>query len=511
MASHSAPFSNASLIQDNPLTLNQKKTAYVASLCAFFISFLGYGISLDRYPLYYVDEPFFNYPAIHHLEGGRLTYRVSPLQPHGDTVFALHAPFYTHLQLLTFRFLGQNQFACRIPQYLSAYLAVLVLSVFLVRRGLWVPGLLLPLAWVGDRCAQEILYGRMEGLALLFLALGLICLVKTMEGAAVRWAIACGILVGTAAGFHPNGVYFGAVAFLLLGLWGPAGRRWKVMAGLAAGALIPTLLVAWCWSDDLLGAIEQFRWASRVHFASGAVRTTAKLLVVLGPSKFWWVGLVAVALLSLPFMIDSFVRRRSLGLAKEYEALVAAVFGFSLAGLLCVVLSVKFPYYLVYLSLWPVIGISTFLTSSTTGPRGWRKVAIGGAILLFACWIPSLFWNVMRFREAVLYRSRLDPSVFARSLARHIPPDIKLTGSPELFLIAKKAGLDFAPLPWLQSNTEVPAGTWILLTEGDHREGKRVAPEDLSARPLVFEGAAYPGTKYFEYRYVVFGPMRGRE
>ena len=75
----------------------------------------------------------------------------------------------------------------------------------------------------------------------------------------------------------------------------------------------------------------------------------------------------------------------------------------------------------------------------------------------------------------------------------------------------KTAGLDFAPLPWLQSNTEVPAGTWILLTEGDHREGKRVAPADLSTRPLVFEGAAYPGTKYFEYRYVVFGPMRGHE
>ena len=491
------------------MTAKQKKLAYAVSLCLFSISFLGYGISLDRYPLYYVDEPFFNYPAIHHLEGGGLTYRVSPLQPHGDTVFALHAPFYPHLQVLTFRFLGKNQFACRIPQYLSAYLAVLVLSVFLVRRGLWGPGLLLPIVWVGDRCAQEILYGRMEGLALLSLSLGLICLVKAMEGAAVRWAIACGILLGTAAGFHPNGVYFGGMAFLLLGLWGPWGRRWKVMAGLAAGALVPTLLVAWCWSDDLLGAIEQFRWASRVHFASGSVRTTAKLLVVIGPSRFWWAGLVAVALFSIPFTMASLMRRRSLGLAEEHEALVAAVFGFSLAGLICIMLSVKFPYYLVYLSLWPIIGIGTFLASSTSGSRGWRILAIGSAILLFSCWIPSLFWNVMRFREAVLYRSRLDPAIFARSLASHIPPDIKLTGSPELFLIARKAGLDFAPLPWLQSGIEVPAGTWVLLTEDDHREGKRVAADNLGAREVVFEGPAFPGTKYFEYRYVVFGPMHG--
>ena len=493
------------------MTVNQKKLAYLASLCVFFVTFLGYGISLDRYPLYYVDEPFFNYPAIHHLEGGSLTYRVSPLQPHGDTVFAMHAPFYTQMQVLTFRLLGKDQFACRIPQYFSAYLAVLVLSVFLVRRGLWVPGLLLPLAWVGDRSAQEVLYGRMEGLALLFLALGLICLVKAMEGAAVRWAIACGILLGTAAGFHPNCVHFGAVAFILLGLWAPAGRRWMVMAGLAAGALIPTLLVAWCWSDDLPGAIEQFRWASRVHFTNGAVSTTARLLVVLGPSKFWWVGLVAVALLSLPFMIDSLARRRPLGLAEEHKALVAAVFGFSLAGLLCVVLSVKFPYYLVYLSLWPVMAVSTFITVAPSAPRGWRKMAIGLAVLLFACWLPSLFWNVMRFREAVLFRARLDPAIFARSLASHIPPDVKVVGSPELFLIARKAGLDFAPLPWLSSGMEVPAGTWVVLTEDDPRERGRVAPDNLGARDIVFEGAAFPGTKYFEFPYVVFGPMRGRE
>ena len=77
--------------------------------------------------------------------------------------------------------------------------------------------------------------------------------------------------------------------------------------------------------------------------------------------------------------------------------------------------------------------------------------------------------------------------------------------------LAKKAGLDFAPLPWLQSGTEVPADTWILLTEDDHREGKRVAADNLGARTIVFRGPAFPGTKYFEYPYVVFGPMRGRE
>ncbi len=117
---------------------------------------------------------------------------------------------------------------------------------------------------------------------------------------------------------------------------------------------------------------------------------------------------------------------------------------------------------------------------------------IGSAILLFACWIPSLFWNVMRFREAVLYHERLDPSIFARGLASHIPPDIKLTGSPELFLIAKKAGLDFTPLSGYPSRTEVPAGTWVLLTEGDHREGERVAPGNLSARPVVLSSSRGP-------------------
>ena len=54
---------------------------------------------------------------------------------------------------------------------------------------------------------------------------------------------------------------------------------------------------------------------------------------------------------------------------------------------------------------------------------------------------------MMRAREVILYRGAgLDQGAFARRLAALIPEGAHVTGTPELYLIVRRAGLDYRPL-----------------------------------------------------------------
>jgi hypothetical protein len=152
----------------------------IVTALVLVLPFLMYLVSLDRYPLYYEDEPFFSEPAVRYLSGKSFAYRVSAQAPFGDLVFAAHSPFFPWLQVEVIRLLGVNQFAARLAEYVSAYLAVGVLAAFMFRRGLWVTAVALALAWSGDRASQEVMLGRLEGLALLALVFGYIDLVRAL-------------------------------------------------------------------------------------------------------------------------------------------------------------------------------------------------------------------------------------------------------------------------------------------------------------------------------------------
>ena len=473
------------------------------------IPFLAFGASLDRYPPFYVDEPFLNYPAIRYLEGRGLTYQVSSKAPHADTVFAFHGPFYPWLQVVTFRLLGVTQFASRTPSFMGAHLAVLVLSLSLARRGLWKTALVVALAWVGDRSSQEVMIGRMEGMAFLFLSLGMLSLVRALERQSPRWSGLTGGLLGMAVGFHPICVYFVITALVLLGFLTPAGRKGKMILGCVAGGLVPAALFAWCWSPHLLWSIEQFRWSSRYQIGTHSRDNFGKLMRVLHWSRYWWVGLVCtVTLFILPVIGKGWMTGRPVGLTKGRDALWAAAAGFSCAGLFVSISSAKHPYYLVYFTPWPLIALGVLVESWAGQDRRLRNVALAFGSLLFLCWVPSLLWNAMRFRETVLHRDKLDQVVFARKLAGLIPPGERVTGSPELFLVARKAGLKFTPLPWFHERIEVPAGTWIVLSREDRLEGNAIEPGNLAARAVTYEGEAFPGATQLEYPFSIFSPFR---
>ena len=479
--------------------------------CAFVlaISFASFAKSLDRYPLYFIDEPFYNYPSIHYLDGGGLTYRTTSRAPHADTIVAYHSPLFPWVQVVTFKYIGISEFACRLPEYLAAHLGLLTLCLFLSGRGLGKSAMVLAVAWVGDRALLEVLTGRMDGIVLFLLALGFVGLVKTLEGGSVRWGMACGLFLGFAAGFHPMAVLFPAVAVGLLGMRLPTDRRAGVVLGFVAAGLIPLALVLWCWSSDLWGALEQFRWAARFQKDSHAEHDLGKLLDLLRWSRYWFIALVATVVLYLvPVSVRGMITGGPAATREDHRSLRASAVGFSVAGLFCILLSVKFPYYLIYFSTWAVMGLCIAVE---TMPPGRRVRSAGGVFLamLALAWVPSFLWNALRFRESVLYYRTLDQARFAGRLSAMIPGGVKVMGSPPLFIIARNARLDFTPLAWFDEPTEVAPETWLLLTEEDWLKANRVRSSDQASRSLVYRGPAFPEASggWFDYPIVILGPV----
>ena len=143
------------------------------------------------------------------------------------------------MQVATFTVLGVSDFSCRLPEYLSAYLAVGLLCEFLIGRGLALAAIALAIAWVGDRSSLEVLYGRMDGIALLFLAASYVSLVRTLNRPSWSRGAMCGLSLGMAAGFHPVTVTFGVAAAALLAACVRGRQRLSVLCGFMAGLRCP--------------------------------------------------------------------------------------------------------------------------------------------------------------------------------------------------------------------------------------------------------------------------------
>src|SRR5207302_9452826 len=123
---------------------------------------------------------FLYYPAIRALEGQGLTYKIRSDAPHGDTIWAYHAPFFPRTQFVAFWLFGISEFACRLTPYLAGHLAILILCRLLLRLGLFRSAIILVLAWMGDRSHYFLLFGRMEGVCLLCVTAGFVVLLEAV-------------------------------------------------------------------------------------------------------------------------------------------------------------------------------------------------------------------------------------------------------------------------------------------------------------------------------------------
>src|SRR5271165_5925741 len=103
------------------ITMNQTR---LISLLSVSLIAIGYGIHLDRYPEFYFDEAFLNYPSIQYSRLGFYSYRHSSDTPYGDEVYCYNGPFFSRLQRLNFRAFGGGLASWRMPQFICGNLAV---------------------------------------------------------------------------------------------------------------------------------------------------------------------------------------------------------------------------------------------------------------------------------------------------------------------------------------------------------------------------------------------------
>lgn len=479
------------------------------------VPLLVFAASLGAYPLPHIDEPFFSEPAVRYLNGQGFLYPVSARAPWSERVFAYHAPFMPRLQVLAFKLLGLHTFAARISNFLAGYLAIGVLAAFLLRRRLPAAALLVAVAWVASPLLTEVMFARMEGLALLALALGAIALIQALESGSAGWALASGVALGTACGFHPLCVTFAlAGAPLILGLavadgrprfrW-PGRSAWQRLAAYAAGGLLPALLVLWLWSPLLRESIEQFRWSCQLQLTTTRPNPLLWLIRDLGTRGLWLIDLLGLSVvLPLAGRVLLTGERPKLAPAAQVPWIVAATF--TVAGLLSLLRSHMNRYYLMYFAPWPVLTLGLLISGLTAQHPALRRIAIALGLALLVTSAPGLRSNVLRARAAIEERAALDQGALAGRLAARIPAGVPVTGSADMFLIARRAGLAFTPLSWYGESTVLRPEAWVILIDRHRYQTRTVDPRSLAGRPIVYEGPAFPASRFFAYPITIFGP-----
>ena len=479
------------------------RLTWAVCLVLVLTGFLAFVFYLDRYPGPYFDDCVYNQPAVRAHDGLSFAWPMADAAPYGQTLWAYHSPFFPHMQVLTFRLLGVSTFACRIPQYLAAFLSILLLSGILIRFGCPRSAMLAAGFWLGDRSLVEVLYGRMDGIALLFLAGALGTFAKwlsTGNGWALFWS---GLLTGTAVGFHPVAIVFvagiGTAALVL----SPGGVL-RSLAGYVAGLAIPAAASLAFVAPHFGEALQQFRWHAHLAKRADWISNAWNFIVVLRWSRYWAMALMAVTLFFLlPALASIGVRYRSSD--SRPHALIFSSSVFALCGCAALFSISHLPYYLIYFSIWPMVAVLVILETNGL-PGKFRKPALAALALLAVAWLPSAAWNVLRWREAQIFYPMLDASVFVERVRAAVASGASFKVSPEYFILARLLGHDLVYPPLAQA-TELPSADWLVLSDTDlKRLGGAHAP-GLSDRALAYSGPLY-GSERISGVVTVLGPAR---
>jgi hypothetical protein len=458
-------------------------------------------VLLDRYPLFYVDEGYYNFPAVSYLRGEGYCCLLTSDTPHGNLLWAINGPFFSRLQAVTFSLVGPSLGAARLPEFTAAFLAIGLLCGVLAARGLPVAGVALAVLWTGDRSLLESMNGRPDGLSLLGLAIGFVFLLRTARTGAVAPAVGCGAGIGMACGFHFGSAYFVLATGLALVLLVPQGRRVRAVAAYAGGGLIAVGVILIMWWPDIPEAVEQVLWHIGLSSPDDYCERLFRLVGVLRWSRYW-----AIALVAFWFVVGAVAVRRRIGSGTGdpvTQVLVATTL-FGAAGLACVLSKrTLLPYYLIFFTPWAMLGLVTWLGCGWKGGR--RVIPITVAVLAFTAWVPSLGWNLLRLREAVLSSGDLKREVRTDTLRRAIPPGATVSTTPELLIPAVEAGFRVVPLPFYPEPFRPADDAFLVLDEAQAHAPTHVHPDVLVGRRVVYRGGVYPGV--LTCRIVIYSPV----
>ena len=457
---------------------------------------LLYGFSLDRYPGFYVDDAFFAFPALKAALGGSFTYAVGSKAPFANEIWAYHGPIFPHLLSFLFRVFGFSTAVSRLPDFLGGWLAALLIVLFLNHRKYRYAGLVFAILWCGDRAPQELMYGRMDGLALLILVISWLWLRLTCARRSGKYALLTGIFCGLATLTHPLCIFFAAISLLLILYW----AKWRAALWFIFGGVLNLPLLFVLWNFQVRKSLAQFLWHSGQVQADTPLRAFVLMLPILHWSEYWFIALLGFSVACVVMAGVVLVRQGRRMDERWLEFVLAASFG--LTSLQTIFRSSTHPYYIVYFSLWPMLCLALMTESSR---KKFRYIAAAMALT----WCISAAWNFMRIRESVKFHAQLDKRYLFAELEKDIPPTAEIYTTPELYSVPIEAGFrNFNLTTFFAEGQDVCAECYLLMTSSELHEPKYFAAANLHRRLIIYAGPAFPGAGPLSYPIVILSPEK---
>jgi hypothetical protein len=455
---------------------------------------LLFGFSIDRYPLFYVDEAFFAYPALKANLGSAFSYPVSAAAPFGSDLWAYHGPAFPHLLRILFHYFGFSTAISRLPNFIGAWLAILLLVVALKRNGYRFAGLSLALLWCGDRSTQEVMYGRMEGLTLLCLVCTFLCLGFKDSGALKLSSVMGGIFCGLAVLLNPLCVLFAVMSFLLLIYL----RSFRHALWFAFGAAFNIPLLLFLWDFRVRAAITQFFWHAHRLQVNTAWQSFVLMLELLRWSRYWFVALLVFSGLSIVIGIRKLLTDRRRLDPGWREFLLATAY--AMASLPMIFRASTHPYYIVYFAIWPMLCLVTL------AERSWKQMR-PLAVVMVLIWCSSAAWNALRVRETLLLHNALSRSFLYGEVDKVVPRDATVIVTPELYGVPLEATHSrFLLTTWFPEQQDACRSCYVLLTDEEFRNADYIRRSNLEQRTVLYVGPAFPKAGAMQYPVLFLSP-----
>lgn len=465
-----------------------------ASIWIVALGGLIFGLPLARIPQFSSQEAFFAYPALKASLGGAFVYAASIHAPYAQQIWAYHGLVLPYLNEMLFRLFGYSTLLSRLPDFLGGWLAALLIVVFLNKKGFRYAGFAFAVLWCGSYTTQLLVLGRMEGLALLTLALSFATLDHALATGESRSFLACGVAAGFAVLVNPICLLF-AVAELCLALL--LGARRAILAFISGVLLcVPVLLLLWHFR--VRASWQQFRWHTehlRNHNHKQALRDFVNLVPNL--DKGWVAGLTLFALISAMVALAVIWKRKG-NLDPDDRTLVIAI-GLGFAGLIAFCVGPMFPYYLVCFLAWPM------LCATMLAEKHWVRFR-WAALMLGTLWLFSAADSAHQLlNEARLYRS-FNKDFLYQTVHEKVPPGSVLVTTPRFYAAPVHAGLTrFGLTTFFTEDEDACPSCYLLMSESEFTGG-RILRANVAQRKVLYDGPAFPTARVQKFPFVLLSP-----
>ena len=228
----------------------------------------------------------------------------------------------------------------------------------LIHKGFPLGGIFLSLAWLGDRALVEVLLGRPEGVALLFLACSFVALVAGLKEAKWYNFFLVGLLIGVAGGFNPGCFYFAFATGLSYFFHLNGKKAIEALFFSFIGGALTLFLWLLCWRPNINASFEQFVWFVRFSTDFGVSPFSYRISSIWSILKWsqWWVmALMAVTVLFSAVLAGNLILRLRSGTDKKKliinnGSLQLPLILFAVSGMVVFFKSSMYPYYIVLFS-----------------------------------------------------------------------------------------------------------------------------------------------------------------